>query len=333
VGIRVGINGFGRIGRNFFRIVWNRPEFEVAAINDLGDLKTMAHLLKYDSVFGRFEAKVETGDGVLVVDGKEIKMLCERDPAKLPWGEHEVDVTLESTGAFRKPEQARLHIDAGAKYVIISAPAKGEVDATVVMGVNDDQLSGEEKILSNASCTTNCVAPMVKVLDDAFGIEHGLLTTIHAYTSDQRILDLPHSDLRRTRAAAINMIPTTTGAAKAVGLVLPHLKGKLDGMALRVPIPVGSITDLVVQVSKPAHTDGVNAAFSEAAGSILKGILEFCDEPLVSSDMVGNPHSCIFDAGCTSTIGNLVKVCGWYDNEWGYSSRLADLMVKLDSLK
>jgi glyceraldehyde 3-phosphate dehydrogenase len=333
VSIKVGINGFGRIGRNFFRIVWPRPEFEVVAINDLGDLKTMAHLLKRDTVFGKFGAKVETGDGVLVVDGKEIKMLCERDPAKLPWGEHGVEIVLESTGAFRSPDQARLHLDAGAQRVIISAPAKGEPDATIVMGVNDDLLTGDERILSNASCTTNCVAPMVKVLDDAFGIEHGLMTTIHAYTNDQRILDLPHKDLRRTRAAAVNMIPTTTGAAKAVGVVLPHLNGKLDGMAIRVPIPNGSITDLTVKVAKPVDVDGVNATFREAAESVLKGILEYSEEPLVSSDILGNAHSCILDAGCTTTIGDLVKVCGWYDNEWGYSSRLADLMVKLNSLK
>jgi len=267
--IRVGINGFGRIGRNFFRIVHSRPEFEIAAINDLGDIPTMAHLLKHDSVFGKFKGAVEMGNGVLVVDGKKIRMLSEKDPSKLPWKDMGVKIALESTGAFRKPEQARMHLDAGAERVIISAPASGEVDATVVMGVNDDVLTGDERILSNASCTTNCVAPMVKVLDDAFGVERGLMTTIHAYTNDQRILDLPHKDLRRTRAAAVNMIPTTTGAAKAVGLVIPHLKGKLDGMAVRVPIPVGSITDLVVRVTKPAAVDEINAAFKEAAGSVL----------------------------------------------------------------
>ena len=331
--IRVGINGFGRIGRNFFRIVSERPEFEVIAINDLGDLKTMAHLLKYDSVFGKFQGTVETGDGALVADGKETRMLNERDPAKLPWGDLGVDVALESTGAFRTPEQARLHLDAGAGRVIISAPAKGEVDATVVMGVNDDMLTGDERIVSNASCTTNCVAPMVKVLDDAFGLEHGLMTTIHAYTNDQKILDLPHKDLRRARAAAINVVPTTTGAARAVGIVLPHLSGKLDGMAIRVPVPDGSITDLVAKVSEPVEPGKVNAAFREASETVLKGILEYSEEPLVSSDIIGNPHSCIFDAGCTSTIGGLVKICGWYDNEWGYSSRLADLIVKLNSLK
>jgi glyceraldehyde 3-phosphate dehydrogenase len=332
VAIKVGINGFGRIGRNFFRIVHARPEFEIVAMNDLGDIPTMAHLLKHDSVFGRFEGKVEAGDGAIVVDGKPTRMLSERDPSKLPWKDMGVDIVLESTGAFRKPEQARMHLDAGAERVIISAPAKGAVDATVVMGVNDDALTGDERILSNASCTTNCVAPMVKVLDDAFGVECGLMTTIHAYTNDQRILDLPHSDLRRTRAAAVNMIPTTTGAAKAVGLVIPHLKGKLDGMAVRVPIPVGSMTDLCVSMSKAAGVDEVNATFKEAAGSVLKGILEYSEEPLVSSDIVGNAHSCIFDAGCTSVTGNLAKICGWYDNEWGYSSRLADLMVKLNSL-
>lgn len=331
--IRVGINGFGRIGRNFFRIVCARPEFEIVAINDLGDVKTMAHLLRYDSIFGKFDGTVEAGEGVLVANGKEIKMLCERDPAKLPWQDLGVETVLESTGAFRKAEQARLHLDAGADRVIISAPAKGECDATVVMGVNDDMLTGDERILSNASCTTNCVAPMVKVLDDGFGIEHGLMTTIHSYTNDQRILDLPHSDLRRTRAAAVNLIPTTTGAAKAVGLVLPHLKGKLDGMAVRVPIPVGSLTDLVVAVSKAAEPEKVNAAFKEAAQGALKSVLEYTEEPIVSSDIVGNPHSCIFDAGCTSVSGSLIKVCGWYDNEWGYSSRLADLMAKLNSLK
>jgi glyceraldehyde 3-phosphate dehydrogenase len=332
VTIKVGINGFGRIGRNFFRIVHARPEFEVVAMNDLGDIPTMAHLLRHDSVFGRFKGKVEAGDGAIVVDGKPVRMVSEKDPSKLPWKEMGVETVLESTGAFRKPEQARMHLDAGAERVIISAPAKGNVDATIVMGVNDDSLTGDERILSNASCTTNCVAPMVKVLDDAFGVECGLMTTIHAYTNDQRILDLPHSDLRRTRAAAVNMIPTTTGAAKAVGLVIPHLKGKLDGMAVRVPIPVGSMTDLCVSLSKAAGVDEINAAFKEAAGSVLQGILEYSEEPLVSSDIVGNTHSCIFDSGCTSVTGNLAKVGGWYDNEWGYSSRLADLMVKLSSL-
>jgi glyceraldehyde 3-phosphate dehydrogenase len=331
--IRVGINGFGRIGRNFFRIVSGRPEFEVVAINDLGDLKTMVHLLKYDSVFGKFDGTVEAGENALVANGREIKMLNERDPAKLPWKELGAEVVLESTGVFRKAEQARLHIDAGAERVIISAPAKGEVDATVVMGVNDDMLTGDERIISNASCTTNCVAPMVKVLDDTFGIEYGLMTTIHAYTNDQRILDLPHSDLRRTRAAALNMIPTTTGAARAVGLVLPHLKGKLDGMAVRVPTPVGSITDLVVKVARSPEVDTVNGAMKEASESVLRGILEYTQEPIVSNDIIGNPHSCILDSGCTTVSGELVKVCGWYDNEWGYSSRLADLMVKFGSLK
>lgn len=331
--IRVAINGFGRIGRNVLRVLCTRPEFEVVAINDLGDLITMAHLLKRDSVFGKFDGTVEAIDGALVVNGKLIKMLCERDPAKLPWKDLQVEIVLESTGVFRKPEQMKLHLDAGAERVIVSAPARGEIDATVVMGVNDDALTGDERLLSNASCTTNCIAPMVKVLDDAFGMEKGLMTTIHAYTNDQKILDLPHKDLRRARAAAVNMIPTTTGAAKAVGVVLGHLKGKLDGMAIRVPVPDGSITDLTAAVSKPAPVDEINAVFREAAEGVLKGILEYSDEPLVSSDIIGNPHSCIFDAGCTRVMEDIVKVCAWYDNEWGYSNRVVDLMAKLHSMK
>jgi len=331
--LRVGINGFGRIGRNFFRIVSARDDFEVVGINDLGDLETMAHLLKRDSIFGTFDGMVEVGDGSLVVNGKEVRMLNERDPAALPWGELGVEFVLESTGVFRKADQMQKHLDAGAHCVVLSAPAKGDLDATVVMGVNDSILTGDEKLLSNASCTTNCMAPMIKVLDDAFGVERGLMTTIHAYTNDQKILDLPHSDLRRARAAAVNIIPTSTGAAKAVGVVMPHMKGKLDGMAVRVPVPDGSFTDLVVQIPESVGADDVNARFKEASESILKGVLQYSEEMLVLSDIIGNPHSCIFDAKSTITIGNMVKVCGWYDNEWGYSNRLADLMAKLGSLK
>ncbi|HXV33286.1 MAG TPA: type I glyceraldehyde-3-phosphate dehydrogenase [Gaiellaceae bacterium] len=329
--VRVGINGFGRIGRNFFRSVRGRgADVEVVAVNDLGDAKTMAHLLKYDSVLGPLGADVEAGDGSIAVDGKELKLLNERDPAALPWGDLGVDVVLESTGIFTKREQAQLHLDAGASKVLISAPAT-DPDVTLVLGVNDDAYDPEQhRIVSNASCTTNCVAPMAKVLNDAWGIESGFMTTIHAYTNDQQILDLPHRDLRRARAAAINLIPTSTGAAKAIGVVIPELKGKVDGVSVRAPVPDGSLTDFVVQLGGEVTADEVNARFREVADTgALEGILFYSDEPLVSSDIVGNPYSCIFDSQLTMAHGSSVKVFGWYDNEWGYSCRLVDLVQRL----
>ncbi|MER7079473.1 glyceraldehyde 3-phosphate dehydrogenase [Saccharopolyspora antimicrobica] len=326
--VRVGINGFGRIGRNFWRAATaSDHDIEIVAANDLGDVATMAHLLKYDSILGRLDQEVKvTGEGI-EVGGKLIKILAERDPGKLPWGDLGVDVVVESTGFFTKAEDARKHVDeGGAKKVIISAPAKGE-DLTVVLGVNDDKYDGSQTIISNASCTTNCLAPMVKVLDDTFGIEQGLMTTIHAYTQDQNLQDGPHSDLRRARAAAINVVPTGTGAAKAIGLVLPELNGKLDGYALRVPVPTGSTTDLTATVRKEASVEAVNEAFKAAAAEgKLKGILKYNEDPIVSSDIVTDPHSTIFDAPLTKVIGNQVKIVGWYDNEWGYSNRLADLV-------
>ena len=303
---------------------------EVVGVNDLTDANMLAHLFKYDSVHGRYPGTVIVEDGKIIIDGSvEIPVFCERDPANLPWGELSVDVVVESTGFFRSRAQAQLHLDAGAKRVIISAPAKDAVDATVVLGVNDHVLKGTETIVSNASCTTNCLAPMVKVLDDAFGVESGLMTTVHAYTSDQRIQDSPHSDMRRARAAAYSIIPTSTGAAKAVGLVLPHLQGKLDGMALRVPIPNGSLTDLTAQVGKSTTAEEVNEAYRSAAQNSLAGIVEFAEAPLVSVDIVHNPHSLIFDSLSTMVTRTTVKVLGWYDNEWGYANRTADLAVKL----
>ncbi|MGI8680068.1 MAG: type I glyceraldehyde-3-phosphate dehydrogenase [Jatrophihabitans sp.] len=328
--VRVGINGFGRIGRNFFRAVAaSGADLELVAANDLGDVKTMAHLLKYDTILGRFPADVTvTGDGI-DVGGKTIKILAERDPAALPWAELGVDVVIESTGFFTNAADARKHIDAGAKKVIISAPATDE-DVTVVMGVNDDAYDpARHTIVSNASCTTNCLGPLAKVLNDEWGIERGLMTTIHAYTQDQNLQDAPHKDLRRARAAALNIVPTSTGAAKAIGLVLPALKGKLDGFALRVPIPTGSATDLTVTLGREASAEQVNAAFKAAAEGPLKGYLTYTEAPIVSSDIVTDPASCIFDAGLTKVIvgdtGSMVKVVGWYDNEWGYSNRLVDL--------
>ena len=325
--IKVGINGFGRIGRNFFRaLLASGADVQVVGINDLTDTKTLAHLLKYDSVLGRIGVSVAAGDGQITVDGVSIPVFAEKDPAALPWGKVGADVVIESTGFFTDAEDARKHVAAGAKKVIISAPAKGE-DITIVMGVNDaDYDPAKDVVISNASCTTNCLAPMAKVIDDAFGIERGLMTTIHAYTNDQRILDFPHSDLRRARAAAINMIPTSTGAAKAIGLVLPHLKGKLDGYAMRVPVPTGSATDLTVELKKPATKEEINAAVKAAAEGPLKGILQYTEDPIVSADIVTDPASCIFDAGLTNANGNMVKVLGWYDNEWGYSNRLVDLV-------
>jgi glyceraldehyde 3-phosphate dehydrogenase len=332
---RVGINGFGRIGRNFFRAAQERAavgsdQFEIVAFNDLGDVNTMAHLLRYDSVLGRFPDDVEVEGGSLKVGGKEIRGLAERDPAALPWRELEVDVVIESTGFFTKREGAQKHLDAGAKKVVISAPAT-DPDVTLVLGVNDEAFDPEQhSIISNASCTTNCVAPMAKVLNDTFGIDRGFMTTIHAYTNDQQILDLPHSDLRRARAAAINLIPTSTGAARAIGLVLPELKGKVDGISVRAPVPTGSVTDLVVTLRKETTAAEINAAFEAAAGDgPLAPYLDYSTEPLVSSDIVHSPASCTFDSELTMANGNFAKVFGWYDNEWGYSCRLVDLVSKL----
>ncbi|HWB57543.1 MAG TPA: type I glyceraldehyde-3-phosphate dehydrogenase, partial [Gaiellaceae bacterium] len=324
--VRVGINGFGRIGRNFFRAARARQaDVEIVAVNDLGDAKTMAHLLKYDSVLGPLGASVEAGDGAIVVDGAELRLLNERDPAALPWKELGVQVALESTGLFTKREQAQAHLDAGADKVLISAPAT-DPDVTLVLGVNDDAYDREQHhIVSNASCTTNCVAPLAKVVNDTWGIQSGFMTTIHAYTNDQQILDLPHKDLRRARAAAINLIPTSTGAAKAIGVVIPELKGRVDGVSVRAPVPDGSLTDFVVQVGAEVTADEVNARFREVADTgPFEGILLYSDEPLVSSDIVGNPYSCIFDSQLTMAHGSSVKVFGWYDNEWGYSCRLVD---------
>ena len=332
--LKIGINGFGRIGRLSFRALLNKKGVEVVAINDLTDTKTLAHLLKYDSAHGIFAGTVGHDENTIIVDGHHIKVTKERDPNKLPWKELGVDVVLESTGLFTYKEKAAAHLNAGAKKVLISAPAKGGVK-TIVLGVNEHELTKEDTIVSNASCTTNCLAPMVKVLDDAFGVEQGLMTTIHAYTQDQRLHDAPHSDLRRARAAAINIVPTTTGAAKAVAEVLPHLKGKLTGVADRVPVITGSLTDFNVILKKKVSRDEINAAFKKAAEGSMKGYLEYSEEDLVSSDIVSNPHSCIFDSGMTTVLGesnNFVKVVGWYDNESGYSNRIADLLEKMGNL-
>ena len=330
MGIRVGINGFGRIGRNFFRAQNVRgADIEVVAVNDLGDAKTMAHLLRYDSTLGPFGGDVELAEGVLRAGGEEIEMLSERDPAALPWGDLGVDVVLESTGFFTDRDGARKHLEAGAKKVVISAPAT-DPDITVVLGVNDDQYDPDtHHIVSNASCTTNCVAPLAKVLHDLGEIQSGFMTTIHAYTQDQNLQDAPHKDLRRARAAAINLVPTSTGAAKAIGLVLPELQGKLDGVAVRAPVPTGSLTDLVVQLGRETTADEVQSAYRDAAGGALEGILQFSEDPLVSTDIIGNAYSCIYDSGLTMVHGSTVKVFGWYDNEWGYSCRLVDLVGKL----
>lgn len=327
--IKVGINGFGRIGRLVLRRCFELGGFDFVQINDLTDSKTLAHLLKYDSVHGKFNGKVEVDDDNLIVNGDKIKITAERDPANLKWGALGTDVVIESTGVFRTQEDCMNHIKAGAKKVILTVPPKGEVDAMVVPGVNDDVLTGKEQVLSNASCTTNCLAPMVKVLNDNFGVEKGFMTTVHSYTNDQRLLDLPHSDLRRSRAAAVSIIPTTTGAAKAVGKVIPELNGKLDGFALRVPTPNGSITDLVAILKKKVTVEEVNDAFKKAANGPMKGIIEYTEDPIVSVDIIGNPHSNIFDALSTMANGNLVKVVGWYDNEYGYSSRVVDLIKKI----
>jgi len=324
--IKVGINGFGRIGRNVFRVITERENIDVVAINDLADARTLSLLLKYDSVHGKFDGNIEVKEDAMVVKGKEIKLTKEKDPARLPWKELGVDIAIESTGIFTTKADCAKHLEAGAKKVILSAPSKDQLDATIVMGINENELRAEHKIVSNASCTTNCLAPLVKVINDNFQIEKGLITTIHAYTNDQNVADMMHKDLRRARAAAINIIPTTTGAAKAIGEVIPELRGKLDGMAMRVPVANGSVTDLVVSVKKATSAEEVNSVLKAAADNKLNGILEYCDDPIVSSDIIGNEHSCILDAISTCVIGgNLVKVIGWYDNEWGYSNRMVDL--------
>ena len=325
--LKIAINGFGRIGRLVFRAAFAKEGVEVVAINDLTDAATLAHLLKYDSIHKKFCGKVEFADKILKVDGKEVKIFSERDPANLPWKDLNIDIVIESTGIFTSREQAMKHVQAGAKKVIISAPAKDKVDATIVMGVNCQSLKKEDIIVSNASCTTNCLAPIAKVLNDNFKIKKGFMTTIHSYTNDQNILDLPHKDLRRARAAAMSMIPTSTGAAKAIGLVIPDLNGKLDGMAIRVPTPDGSLVDLTVEVEKTPTKEEVNAAMKKAAETSLKGILEYTDEPIVSMDIVGNQSSSIFDSSLTMVKENIVKIQSWYDNEWAYSVRVVDLAL------
>ena len=329
---RVGINGFGRIGRNFFRAALEQgADIEIVAVNDLTDTKTLAHLLKYDSILGRFSGEVSYDESSIIVNGKAIKVLAQRNPADLPWGELGVEVVVESTGFFTDGEKAKAHIEAGAKKVVISAPAKN-VDGTFVMGVNEADYDGASmNIVSNASCTTNCLAPLAKILHENFGIVRGIMTTIHSYTGDQRVLDAPHGDLRRARAAALNMIPTKTGAAQAVALVLPELKGKFDGLAVRVPTPTGSLTDLTFQAEKEVSVEAINAAVKAAAEGELKGILAYTEDPIVSTDIVGDPHSSIFDASETKVIGDLVKVLSWYDNEWGYSNRLVQLTALVGS--
>ncbi len=332
--IRVAINGFGRIGRNVFRIMSKRPDFDVRVINDLTDAKTLAHLLKYDSVFGRFDGTVEVKENTMVVNGKAIPVLAEKDPSKLPWKQHEIDFVVESTGVFTSKADCEKHVTQGAKKVLLTVPAKDKIDATIVMGVNPTSLKAEHRIISNASCTTNCLAPLAKVLSDRFGIVRGLMTTVHAYTNDQRVSDLVHKDLRRARAAATNIIPTTTGAAKALGEVIPELKGKLDGTAMRVPVPDGSVVDLTCELKTPATVEQINAAFREAANGALKGVLEYTEDEIVSSDIIGDAHSCVFDAKCTMSLdGGLVKVIGWYDNEWGYSNRVVDLIAYAMTVK
>ena len=325
---RIAINGFGRIGRLAFRQFMSRPQFEVVSINDLTDVDTLAHLLKYDSIHGAYPGEVSVVNGNLMVQGKEIQITAERNPSDLPWGKQSIDIVVESTGVFADAEKASAHLTAGAGKVIISAPAKGDLK-TVVLGVNDNILSADDRIVSNASCTTNCLAPMAKVLNDSFGMETGFITTIHAYTADQRLQDAPHRDLRRARAAALSMIPTSTGAARAVGLVLPELAGKLDGMAVRVPTPTGSVTDLTATLSRETTAEEVNAALKAAAEGPMKGFLQYCEDPIVSVDIVGNPHSCILDAALTKCSGNLVKLFGWYDNEAGYATRVVDLAERL----
>ena len=327
--MKIGINGFGRIGRNVFKIALKRKGIEVAAVNDIMDVETVAHLLKYDSIYGVYDAQVRVDGDALIVDGKRIAVLAERDPKNLPWKKMGVDIAVESTGIFRKRDEAAWHHDAGAKKVILTVPAKDRVDRTIVLGVNDEMLRPDDIVVSNASCTTNCLAPIAKVLNDRFGVLEGLMTTVHAYTSDQNLHDGPHTDLRRARAAALSIIPTSTGAAKAIGLVIPELDGKLNGIAMRVPVPTGSIVDLSVRLQKDASVEDINAAMKQAASSSMKGILQYCEDPIVSADICGNTHSSIFDADSTMLINRLVKVLSWYDNEWGYSSRVVDLMEKL----
>jgi glyceraldehyde 3-phosphate dehydrogenase len=331
---KVAINGFGRIGRAVARIIISRAgELDLVAINDLADAKSLAHLFKYDTVEGKWPGTVEAKDDALVINGRQIKVLSIKNPAELPWKNMGVEIVVESTGLFRKKESPKGgygdHLKAGAKKVVLTVPAKDEIDATIVLGVNDEMMTPDVQCVSNASCTTNCLAPVAKVLNDSFGIERGLMTTIHAYTNDQRVADMIHSDLRRARAAGVNMIPTTTGAAKAIGKVIPELDGKLDGMAIRVPIPVGSVVDLVVDLAKEATVDQINAAMKKAADGPMKGILAYCDEPIVSSDIVNDPHSSIFDSLVTMVKGKSVKIISWYDNEWGYSNRTVDIMEKL----
>lgn len=333
MGVKVGINGFGRIGRLVYRAIHQRDDIEVLAINDITDAKTLAHLLKYDSIHGKFGGNVKIKDGAIDVDGKEMRVLAEKDPENLPWKDMGVDIAVESTGIFRSRDQIAKHLTAGAQKVLLSVPAKDGIDATIVLGVNDDDLQPEHKIVSNASCTTNCLAPVAKVLHESFGIKRGLMTTIHAYTNDQKVLDLPHKDLRRARAAALSMIPTTTGAAKAVGKVIPALNGKMNGMAVRVPTPDGSMVDLVADLEKEVTVEEVNAAMKRAAQGPMKGILEYCEDPIVSVDIIGNPHSSIFDSISTMVIDkSMVKVIAWYDNEWGYSCRMIDLLVRMANM-
>ncbi|MCB9868657.1 MAG: type I glyceraldehyde-3-phosphate dehydrogenase [Planctomycetes bacterium] len=332
--IRVAINGFGRIGRLVFRVLQERSGFEVVAINDLAPAGSLAHLLKYDSVHGRYGGSVSSSEGQMQVDGKTVRVFSEKDPGSLPWGEHKIDFVVESTGFFATQEACMKHVNAGAKRVLLTVPPKGAIDAMVVMGVNEHVLEAKHRVISNASCTTNCLAPMAKVLHEAFGIERGLMTTVHAYTNDQRIADMIHSDLRRARAGAANIIPTTTGAARAVGQVIPSLNGKLDGFALRVPVPDGSVVDLVANLTKPASKDEVNAALRAAAEGPLKGILCYTEDPIVSSDIVHDAHSSVVDGASTMSMdgGKMVKVVSWYDNEWGYSNRVVDLMAKAHGL-
>ena len=331
--LKIGINGFGRIGRLVFRIMMKRGGYDVVLINDITDAKTLAHLLKYDSTHGRYPGKVEAGEGCIIVDGKTVKISAERNPAALPWKDLGVYFVVESTGVFSKRAQCQMHLDAGAKKVVLTVPAKDQIDATIVMGVNEQMLKAEHLVVSNASCTTNCLAPMAKVLSDSFGIEHGMMNTIHAYTNDQRVLDVPHDDLRRARAAALNTIPTSTGAAKAIGLVVPELKGKLDGFAVRVPVPDGSLVDLTVNLCKDTTKEEINAAMKVAAEGPMKGILEYCTDPIVSSDVIGSSYSCIFDSKLTMMVSpRMAKVVGWYDNEYGYSCRVVDLIEKAAKL-
>ncbi|MDD5163038.1 MAG: type I glyceraldehyde-3-phosphate dehydrogenase [Candidatus ainarchaeum sp.] len=324
--VKVAINGFGRIGRHVFRLALKNKKIEIVAVNDLTDTKTLAHLLKYDSVHGIFDAEVSSENSAIIVNGKKVQVFAEKDPAMLPWKKLGIEIALESTGAFTTKADASKHLSAGAKKAIVSAPCKGGEVKTIVLGVNEEAYSKSDNVVSMASCTTNCLAPMAKVINENFGIEEGFMTTVHAYTNDQKILDLPHKDLRRARAAAVNIIPTSTGAANALGEVLPSLKGKLDGIAVRVPVPDGSLTDLVIRVGKKTTKEEINSAFKSASQQKLRGILEYSEEPLVSTDIVGNLHSCIFDSQQTKAIGNLVKVLGWYDNEMGYSQRLVDLI-------